>query len=128
MCSQASLNMTKRHLGMEGGKGRAEYGGSVALGNEGGGALFLNDFFKPGQHAGQKLVQALIGLHEVKVVINGHTKAAQHLIEHVAVLGRGNDDAAGPATGLQRPDDGNHFDGLWPSANGAKDGFKLGHG
>jgi hypothetical protein len=89
---------------------RGGHGCGVPLDQNPVGPLVFEDGLQAREHAGCDVRRRLVVLHEVQVVVRPDLKNTQHLVEHVAVLGR-DADAADDAVGvaLELADDGSQL-------------------
>ena len=121
--AQARLDVADAAARIEGGQGRRRDGGRVTLDEHPVGPLVEQDRLEPSQHRRGDLGRRLVVLHDVQVVVGLDAEDAQHLVEHVAVLG-GDADATGDAIRVagELANDGPELDGF---GAGAEDGQDL---
>jgi len=109
------LHVADRDLLIEGGHGGRQRGRGVAVHENQIRRFALQDRFQTLQRPRVYVGQRLPVRHDIEVVLAGHAEQPEHLVEHVAVLGRHDDLAVElPRTLLEGKDDGRHLHRLRP--------------
>ena len=86
--AQSCIHMAYRNAVVEGGQGRGQRGGRITLYQYAVRCLRLQDRFKRFQDTRGERGKRLVGTHRVEIMVGCYLEGRQHLIEHIAVLGR----------------------------------------
>ena len=120
--SQSSLDVTKPDLVVERHHRCDEDAGRISLRQNPVGIDLAHNRVGRGKEAGGQLREALIGSHQIHLVVGRDLKEVEHLIQHLAMLPRRTDDRA-HTIGIspQLLDNGRHLDRFRARAEDAED-------
>ena len=120
--SQSSLDVTKPDLVVERHHRCDEDAGRISLRQNPVGIDLAHNRVRRGKKAGGQLREALIGSHQIHLVVGRDLKEVEHLIQHLAMLPCGTDDRAHPiGISPQLLDNGRHLDRFRARAEDAED-------
>ena len=108
--TQASLDMVHRQLAVIGGQRARHGGGGVALDHHPRRLLGIHHPAQFHNQRGRERIKALVGAHQVEIVIGGDTGDFQNLIQHAAMLRRNTDARGKPRVSLERGDQRKQLD------------------
>src|SRR2546430_3437997 len=113
MTPQTSLNVADGNVQIKGGECGGKNGGRIALYQEEIWLQVAQSVLHHVEYPCIEVCQGLLRTHEVEVHIRANLKERQNLVEHLAMLRRGDDDGFyGVRLCLQRVDNGSHLNGL----------------
>ena len=119
--AQPGLDMRHRHLAIIGGERAAHRGRGVALDHHPIGLFGVHYRAQPGQQRGGQRVEALVGAHQVEIVIGHHPGEPEHAVEQRAVLRRDTDPADEPRVAPERVEQREQLDRLGAGAENGED-------
>ena len=123
--AQARLHVADRNAAVKAGQAQGHHRRGVALHQHGVGRLLGQHRVGAGQQARRQVAQRLVGLHHVQVGVGLDVEQAQHLVEHLTVLGRRQHPHIEIGIGTQGQDDRRHLDGLGARPHDAKNALHL---
>ena len=91
--AQAGLDVARGDALEVGGEGRGEGRHGVALHQQDVGPQLAEQRRQPVEHPGRDARGRLARRHDLEIVVGGEREDIEHLVQHVAVLGRDADDA-----------------------------------
>ena len=118
---EASFHVAHADLAVIGRQRAAHGRGGIALHHHPIGLFGIHHRAKAGDQPRRQLVEALVGLHQVKIVVRHHAGDVQHLVQHPAMLPAHADARIEPRVRLQRVDQREQLDRFGPRAEDGED-------
>ena len=123
--AQAGFDVGDRDSLIERGEGAGERGCGVALHDDEIGLDVAQDGFGGGEDAGRERGKALAGLHEIEIDVGLNGEGGEHLVEHLAMLGGGEDfDVEGLRLGFETERERAELDGFGTRAEDEEDALQ----